>query len=281
MTACCRAMKILISDDDATSRLLMRRLLRDVLGYEVIETFDGSKAWQALDSGMKVDLCILDMWMPEMTGVELVSKMRLDSRFKSQKVVLCSLENRRDAVQKVASLGISGYLIKPFVSEHFLAKVRQVCEGSQTESAGTALESAEVVTGRLGGGMTTYLDLLNVFTKDVAGLVAELQDQAGGKRAWDWQTRLSGLRGAGQSLAAKAVVSAILRLEKLNPADESSLVRSHIESLKNENDRVISAMKAVASQMEPPENRPPEQHAEPASPLTPAEKLEKAPDTKN
>src|SRR5579863_2384921 len=98
-------MKVLISDDDATLRLLMGGLLRKRLGYEVVETTDGQKAWEALDSGLMTDLCILDLWMPGMGGLDLLAKLRSDPRFSRQKVILCSLENSRGAVQQAAALG--------------------------------------------------------------------------------------------------------------------------------------------------------------------------------
>jgi CheY-like chemotaxis protein len=270
-------MKTLIADDDPTSRMLMRRLLRNVLGYEVFEATDGLNAWQVLDSGMEVDLCILDIWMPGMNGLELISKMRSDARFKSQKVILCSLENGRNAVVQAASLGISGYLIKPFVSEQFLAKVRKICEGCQTEAARVVLESAEVVLGRLGVGMTTYLDLLNVFTQDVARLVQELQDQPAGGSLCDRETRLGGLCGAGRSLGAEALVAAILRLEKMDATAGPSWVRSCIESLQNENERVISAMKAITAPVEPSQNKPQERNSKLTPPLPPVKSPEEYP----
>ncbi len=277
MAADFAAMKTLIADDDATSRMLMRRLLHNVLGYEVFEATDGLNAWQVLDSGMEVDLCILDIWMPGMNGLELISKMRSDSRFKSQKVILCSLENGRNAVVQAASLGISGYLIKPYVSEQFLAKVRQICEGRQSEYARAVLESAAVVLGRLGVGMTTYLDLLNVFTKDVARLVQELQDQPAGESIFDRETRLGGLCGAGRSLGAEALVAAIVRLEKMDAAAGPSGIRACIESLQNENERVISAMKVITAQLGPSANQPQEQIPSLTPPVTPVKKPEEDP----
>ena len=110
----------------------MRSLLQRKLGHEVFETTDGLKAWEVLDSGMAADLCILDMWMPRMSSLHLVSRLRSDPRFQRQKVILCSAENRRSEILKAASLGISGYLIKPFGAEEFLKQVRKACEIGMT-----------------------------------------------------------------------------------------------------------------------------------------------------
>jgi CheY-like chemotaxis protein len=195
-------MKVLISDDDPTLRLLMSTLLRKKLGYEVFETTNGLNAWQALDSGMAVDLCILDMWMPEMGGVDLLSKLRSDPRFKRQKVILCSSEDGKELILKVAALGVSGYLIKPFVTQHFLDQVRKACEGGQPAPGHGALEEIEAVLERLGIGREAYLQLLNVFAKDVAGLIGELQAASATEGKRDMETRLSPTFSTGGGMTA-------------------------------------------------------------------------------
>lgn len=256
-------MKVLISDDDATSRLLMRSLLQKKLGYEVFETTDGLKAWQILDSGMAVDLCILDMWMPSMTGVELISKLRSDPRFQRQRVMLCSAENGRSAILKAASLGISAYLIKPFVAEQFLQQVRKACEGAKPASGQGVLEPIEAALPRLGIGRTTYLELIDVFTKDVSGLIADLRKPRANTNKGEMETRLNGLRGAGCSLGATALVAAIMRLEKTRTDDGHPATRSCVDSLQMENERLVAAMTDLAGEDEPPADGPPEQILKP------------------
>jgi hypothetical protein len=75
---------------------------------------------------------------------------------------------------------------------------------------------------------------------------------------------LSGLRGAGGSLGAAALVAVILRLEKLGPEAGFAAIRSCAESLQMENERVVAAMAVIASQGEPAANKPPEQNPRPA-----------------
>ena len=253
-------MKVLISDDDQTSRLLMRSLLQTKLGYEVLETTDGLKAWETLNSGTTVDLCIVDMWMPKMSGLDLISKLRSDLRFQHQKVVLCSAENERSAIMKAVSLGIDGYLIKPFAAEQFLNKVRQACETGESLRRDGALEPIEAVLVRLGIERKAYLELFEVFTKDVAGLIASLREPRGKMPKGEMQMRLSGLRGAGCSLGAAALVEAIRRLEKIGPEKEFSAIRSFVESIQVENERVIAVMAVLASRDAPSEKKPQQQN---------------------
>jgi two-component system chemotaxis response regulator CheY len=241
-------MKVLISDDDSTIRLLMRTLLQRRLGYEVVETSDGRKAWEALDSGMVLDLCILDMWMPELGGVDLITKLRADPRFARQKVILCSSENGRNQIMKVVSLGINGYVLKPFAADKFIDQVQKICEGTTAPPAHEVLEPRPAVLARLGTDEKAYLELLHVFTKDVTTLIAQLRNPASTLDAREMEIRLSGLRGSGRSLGALALVTVIQRLERMVPTGEPSLMRACAQPLQVQNDHVIAAMNTLASQ---------------------------------
>jgi hypothetical protein len=218
------------------------------------------------------------MWMPEMGGVDLLSKLRSDPRFKRQKVILCSSEDGKGLILKVAALGVSGYLIKPFVTQHFLDLVRKACEGGQTAPGHGALEPIEAVLERLGIGREAYLELLGVFAKDVAGLIGELQAASANEGKRDMETRFSGLRGAGRSLGAESLVAVLLRLGKTEPAGEPATIRSCLDSLEHEHKRLIAAMELIASSVKESKsgNKPQEQNPKAATPAAsaPAEPAE-------
>jgi two-component system chemotaxis response regulator CheY len=258
-------MKVLISDDDSTIRLLMRTLLQQKLGYEVVETVDGAKAWAALDGGVTPDLCILDMWMPEMGGVDLITKLRADARFARQKVMLCSSENTRPLILQVVALGISGYMLKPFVAQHFIEQVKKVCEGTPAAPAPEDLEPVESVLTRLGVEKKNYAEMLGVFTKDVSTVAADLRDPKAVENLKLLETRLNGLRGAAKSLGASALGVAIGRLERIVSTGEPALLRSGAQSLDSQNDKVIAAMAMLAGQEPPAEEKPGEEKGKTAT----------------
>ena len=228
-----KVMKVLIADDDPTLRLLMRQLLRSKLGHEVIETANGLEAWKALDEGSRPDLCILDMWMPQLGGLELLVKLRADPRFKTQKVMLCSMENGRKIIQQTVSLGIQGYLLKPFTAQQFVDHVRSSFDGGQPNAADRPLGPLDEALARLGAGKEAYLDLLAVFTADVENLVKELRGIPNDAAKPAMKLRLGALRGAGCTLGADALVGALTRLE--TAVAGASANRSLVESLHFEN----------------------------------------------
>ena len=74
-------LRVLIVEDDSTSRLVLRGILETLDGLEIFEAGDGLQAWEMLDGGLLPQLCFLDLNMPQLNGVELLKRIRNDPRF--------------------------------------------------------------------------------------------------------------------------------------------------------------------------------------------------------
>ncbi len=72
----------------------------------------------------KPDLIILDVTMPVMTGLEMLTKLRLDDALKSIPVLMLTAESAQENIAKADSLGISGYVAKPFKEDQLVDKVK-------------------------------------------------------------------------------------------------------------------------------------------------------------
>lgn len=119
-------MKILVVEDDKTMRTVMCHLLKALEGAEVIEATDGVQACKLFDQGLRPDLCIIDMIMPHMDGHDLVQHIRFHPELKRLKIVICSSIKERQRIAQVASLGVSGYITKPFSANKIQDEVRRV-----------------------------------------------------------------------------------------------------------------------------------------------------------
>jgi two-component system cell cycle response regulator len=116
-------MKVLISDDDAISRLLLKNLLVK-WGYEVVETSDGSRAWEILQEENAPRLAILDWMMPGMTGPEICRETRKRlARPYTYFLLVTSREEKNDVVQGLEA-GADDYLAKPIFPGELEARLR-------------------------------------------------------------------------------------------------------------------------------------------------------------
>ena len=116
-------MKVLIAEDDVTSRMMLKAILTK-WGYEVVETSDGDEAWQVLQREDTPRLAILDWIMPGMSGDELCRKVRQLSPLRPIYIILLTV--RRDKADVIAGLeaGANDYVRKPFDREELRARVR-------------------------------------------------------------------------------------------------------------------------------------------------------------
>src|SRR5450432_2186495 len=104
--------KILTVDDSKTVRIIVRKAFKD---YEcdIFEAANGVEGL-ALASKEMPDLILLDVTMPVMDGVEMLTKLKSDAQLKGIPVMMLTAEGGRDNVLKIAKLGIRDYLVKPF-----------------------------------------------------------------------------------------------------------------------------------------------------------------------
>jgi two-component system, cell cycle response regulator len=116
------AVKILIADDDLTSRLVLTGVLKKC-GHEVVATVDGTEAWEAMRRPDAPALAILDWMMPGLAGVEVCRRVRsLQSDQPPYIIILTSKGEKADIVAGLEA-GADDYLAKPFDPGELRARV--------------------------------------------------------------------------------------------------------------------------------------------------------------
>ena len=128
-------MKILITDDELEIRKVLRLLLENA-GYEVVEAADGERAVEAVRADSEIDLCIMDITMPMMSGVEATKRIREFSTLPVLFLTARSLESDKEAAY---SGGGDDYLVKPFSSRELLMKVEALTRRYVSYSAKSRL----------------------------------------------------------------------------------------------------------------------------------------------
>jgi CheY-like chemotaxis protein len=120
--------RILIAEDQETERTALREILKDERGWDITEAKDGQEAIDLLCDGFRPDVCLLDIRMPRMDGLQMLQRMRRDPMLRDIKVIITSSSRDKDTIMALAKLKISGYLLKPYSAEKTLAALRPVLD---------------------------------------------------------------------------------------------------------------------------------------------------------
>lgn len=113
---------ILIVDDMRTIRLKLRKICTDLGVKTIFEAADGSEAYDILNN-FNIDLVLSDWNMPNLTGIELVRKMRETPKLAALPVIFITSESDKSAILQSLQQGISDYVVKPFADETVREKV--------------------------------------------------------------------------------------------------------------------------------------------------------------
>ena len=118
--------KILIVDDSKTARLVVAGAFKG-FECEVLEAADGAEGL-ALVNREKPDLVLLDATMPGMDGVEMLRGLRAEANWRQLPVIMLTSQTNREAVVRIARLGVRDYLVKPFAEETLVERVGRILE---------------------------------------------------------------------------------------------------------------------------------------------------------
>ena len=119
------SMKILVADDFATMRRVIKQLLGELGFCEVAEASDGAAAWQMLQDG-EFGLLISDWEMPAMDGLDLVKAVRGDPELAWLPVLLVTENAAREPLTQAARCGVNGYIVKPFTAATLKQKIDRI-----------------------------------------------------------------------------------------------------------------------------------------------------------
>ncbi len=139
--------QILVVDDDEYIRELVCTLLRNE-GYGIMEAADGREALKRLGKD-KVDLCVLDIMMPNMDGFEFCRTAR--KYYKDLPVLMLTAKSDLSQKLKGFDLGCDDYLTKPFEGAELIVRVRALLKRYHMDRV------EEIAIGRVTMNKTSYI----------------------------------------------------------------------------------------------------------------------------
>jgi two-component system chemotaxis response regulator CheY len=118
-------LRVLIVEDQADSRALIRHMLSEIGITQIFDASDGRQAMQFMDTAFDfIDLVICDWNMPGMSGVEVLRQLRsVDPNFP---FLMVTGRADKDSVVEAKASGVTGYIAKPFSSTQLEAKLRVI-----------------------------------------------------------------------------------------------------------------------------------------------------------
>ena len=147
-------MRILIAEDDFTSRTVLVALLKKY-GHEVVETVTGAAAWDALQLPDAPRLVILDWLMPEMDGLDVLRLVRAKQSDQPPYIIMLTIKGEKADIIKGLEAGANDYLAKPFDPGELRARVEvgqrvieiQASLAAKIRELGQALDQIKTLRG--------------------------------------------------------------------------------------------------------------------------------------
>jgi two-component system chemotaxis response regulator CheY len=118
-------MKVLVADDFATMRKIVRNILKQIGFDNIVEAEDGQAAMQVLRNE-NIGLVVTDWNMPNMSGLELLEKIRSDPKTAKLPVLMVTAEGLKENVVAAVKAGVNNYVVKPFTAEILQEKLEQI-----------------------------------------------------------------------------------------------------------------------------------------------------------
>ena len=118
--------KILTVDDSKTVRIIVRKAFK-AYDCEILEAANGVEGL-AIAAKEMPNLILLDVTMPVMDGVEMLTKIKSDPQLKGIPIMMLTAEGGKDNVLKVAKIGVRDYIVKPFKEDVLIEKAGRIIE---------------------------------------------------------------------------------------------------------------------------------------------------------
>lgn len=117
--------KTILIVEDSSMILEVLSFSLEKAGYNIITAINGKEALKHFD-GQEINLMITDLYMPEMDGLELVKNLKEIEKYKTIPVLVLSTESQQTKKLEAKKMGVTGWVIKPFVPEKLVQAINKL-----------------------------------------------------------------------------------------------------------------------------------------------------------
>ncbi|WP_031483839.1 chemotaxis response regulator CheY [Maridesulfovibrio frigidus] len=122
------SMKVLVVDDFATMRRIIKNILRQIGFTNIVEADDGTTAWELLNKDDSIEFIVSDWNMPQMTGIEFLRKVRASEEFSDLPFLMVTAEAQQENIIEAVQAKVSNYIVKPFTPDTLGQKINKIFE---------------------------------------------------------------------------------------------------------------------------------------------------------
>ncbi len=123
-------MKIIVVDDMATMRKIIKNMLSQIGFTNIQEADDGATAWplinQAKENGEPFEFILSDWNMPQLSGLDLLKKIRATPGLEKTPFLMITAESEQGNVVVAVKAGVSNFIVKPFSAQVLKEKIDKI-----------------------------------------------------------------------------------------------------------------------------------------------------------
>ena len=117
--------KVLVVDDSAVMRQIIKKNLKELGFADLTEAEDGAAGLKKAGEG-PLDLIVSDWNMPNMTGLEFLKAVRADDGLKGIAFIMVTSEADKEKIMEAVQAGVSQYIVKPFNAVQLEEKIKAI-----------------------------------------------------------------------------------------------------------------------------------------------------------
>jgi two-component system sensor histidine kinase RpfC len=235
-----RSLNILVAEDNRVNQQVLEGVLRHA-GHKTLITDTGEKALDTLNAKMdSIDMLILDMNMPGMSGIEVVQALRYMDTASKVPVIMLTADATPEAKKRCFSAGADAFLTKPLDSRALLEKIAHLAKIKTDDKNQTSVENIRTASSSLwidpavinelsilGGGQQFIQALIDGFRQDGKKHIEALK-QAANDDYLGYRESLHALKGSATELGARKLAKYCLQGEDLKPYDTGTTVMTDL-----------------------------------------------------
>jgi len=238
------ALHILVAEDNAVNRKVINRILEQA-GHQVQMVSNGREALEQLEKEV-FDVCILDMHMPELGGVDALKLFRLaNPERRDLPFIMLTANASTEALSESRQAGFAAYLTKPIDPQRLTQTLMRVCEREIPEPAITDLQSGTgtlsnvldhnklATLTRLGKGPGFIKDLLDDFMFDAERILDQMDYCIQNARWHEFSEQAHELKGAARTVGAVELAALLEKLDRSKPLTAQGQLRQELSRLRN------------------------------------------------